>query len=97
MKKIERNGPIALIRAIMSSPEADGRKNRRKKTSREAQVIRLIALGNTNKEIAHLLSISVKTTEKHRGNAMKRFGLRNTADITRFAVAAKIIEIEPLE
>ena len=95
MKQIERDGPFALIRAIMSSPPPRNRGGR--KTNREAEVIRHIALGSTNKEIAAILSISIKTIEKHRQNAMKRFRLRNTADITRFAVAAKIIRVKYLK
>lgn len=97
MKQIERDGPVALLRAVLNGPPATGRSSGRIKTNREAQVIRLIALGHSNKAIADTLQISIKTVEKHRGNAMQRFGLRNTADITRFAVAAKLIQIKPFK
>lgn len=97
MKQVERDGPVALIRAVLHAPPIVPGKRGRSKTDREAQVIRLIALGHSNKEIADRLQISIKTIEKHRGNSMRRFGLRNTADITRFAVATKLIKIQPLK
>ena len=96
MKQAERDGPVALLHAILNGPNPTGRRSGRTKTNREAQVIELIALGHTNKSIAETLQISIKTIEKHRKNVTKKFQLRNTADITRFAVAAKIIEIKPL-
>lgn len=95
MKQIERDGPLALLHTILNGPKATGRSVGRKKTTREAEVIRCIALGNTNKETGEILKISIKTVEKHRQNIMDKFGLRNTADITRFAVATQIIKIKP--
>lgn len=95
MKK-RTDGPKKLIMAILGAPKPNGLPRGSVKTKREAQVIRLIALGNTNQKIADSLGISIKTVEKHRENAMRKFSLRNTADITRFAVASKIIEVKPL-
>ena len=95
MKK-RTDGPKKLIMAILGAPKPNGLPRGRVKTKREAQVIRLIALGDTNQKIADRLGISIKTVEKHRENAMRKFKLRNTADITRFAVASKIIEVKPL-
>ena len=94
MKRIEREGPIALACAVMAKTEKKAAPS--EETNREIEVIRLISLGLANKEIADTLKISTKTAEKHRGNAMKKLKLRNTADITRYAVAAGIIKIEPL-
>jgi len=62
-------------------------------TLREREVIKLIAEGNTNKMIARLLSISVKTVEKHRGNLMKKLGLHTASKITAYAIEHRLVEL----
>lgn len=54
---------------------------------RERQVAGLIASGWKNSKIALTLLISIKTVEKHRDNLHKKYGFRNTADLTRWALA----------
>ncbi len=53
---------------------------------REREVIKLIAEGYRNREIAEHLSLSPKTVEKHRASAMKKLGLHNTAGVTAYAI-----------
>ncbi|HJQ27279.1 MAG TPA: response regulator transcription factor [Blastocatellia bacterium] len=53
---------------------------------REEEVLKLIAWGNSNKEIAAKLDISVKTVEAHRANAMRKLDLHSRIDIVRFAL-----------
>jgi DNA-binding NarL/FixJ family response regulator len=55
-------------------------------TSRQADVLRLIAEGKTNKEIAAQLNVAVKTIEKHRGHLMQKLQIHNTAGLTRHAI-----------
>jgi DNA-binding NarL/FixJ family response regulator len=55
-------------------------------TDREAEVLRLIARGYSNKEIAAQLDLSVKTVEVHKANGMRKLGFRGRIDIVRFAV-----------
>jgi DNA-binding NarL/FixJ family response regulator len=55
-------------------------------TSRERQVLKLIAEGYANKEIAEHLFISVKTVETHRSNIMKKLDLHNASEITAYAM-----------
>jgi two-component system response regulator NreC len=55
-------------------------------SDREREVLRLIAWGHSNKEIAGKLELSVKTVEVHKANAMKKLGMRSRIDIVRFAV-----------
>jgi DNA-binding NarL/FixJ family response regulator len=55
-------------------------------TDREAEVLRLIARGYSNKEIAAQLQLSVKTVEVHKANAMRKLGFRGRTDIVRFAI-----------
>lgn len=55
-------------------------------SKREFQVMSYLAQGMTNREIADLLNISVKTVDTHRGHVLKKLKLRNNSDITRFAI-----------
>jgi DNA-binding NarL/FixJ family response regulator len=60
-------------------------------TSREREVLQLIAEGQTNKEIATLLNLSVYTIEAHRGKIMEKLNLHNTGDMVRFAIRNGLI------
>jgi two-component system response regulator NreC len=55
-------------------------------TPREKQVLKLIAAGGRNREIAECLGLSVKTVERHRANIMTKLGLHSTAALTAFAI-----------
>jgi DNA-binding NarL/FixJ family response regulator len=55
-------------------------------TVREREVLKLIAEGQRNKDVAKYLSISLKTVEKHRSNMMKKLSLRSASEITSFAM-----------
>ena len=55
-------------------------------SGREAEVLRLIASGYSNKEIAGRLTLSVKTVEAHKANAMRKLGLRGRIDIVKYAI-----------
>lgn len=61
-------------------------------TSRESELLQLIAEGQANKQIASELGISIKTVEKHRQNLMEKLNIHDIAGLTRFAIAAGIIE-----
>jgi DNA-binding NarL/FixJ family response regulator len=61
-------------------------------SSRELEVLQLIAEGKANKQVASELGISIKTVEKHRQHLMKKLDLHDTAGLTRYAIAAGIIE-----
>lgn len=55
-------------------------------TERETEVLRLMALGHSNKDIAASLDLSVKTIEVHKSNAMRKLGLGGRADVVRYAL-----------
>jgi DNA-binding NarL/FixJ family response regulator len=55
-------------------------------TDREVEVLRMVAAGHTNKNIAEVLDISVKTVEVHKANAMRKLALHGRADVVRYAV-----------
>lgn len=59
---------------------------------REVQVLRGLALGRSNREIAASYAISVKTVDTYRFRLLKKLGLRNNAELTRFAIQNRIIE-----
>ena len=61
-------------------------------TSREMEVLQLIAEGKANKETASELGIGVKTVEKHREHLMEKLDIHDTAGLTRYAISAGIIE-----
>ncbi|MEI6675502.1 MAG: response regulator transcription factor [Verrucomicrobiota bacterium] len=61
-------------------------------TSREMEVLQLIAEGKANKETADELHISIKTVEKHRQKVMEKLNIHDTASLTRHAISAGIIE-----
>lgn len=61
-------------------------------TSREVEILQLIAEGKANKQTAAELHISIKTVEKHRQSLMSKLGIHDTAGLTRYALAAGIIE-----
>jgi len=61
-------------------------------TSREMEVLQLIAEGKANKEAAAELGISIKTVEKHRGHLMEKLDIHDAAGLTRYAISAGIIE-----
>jgi len=84
-------------RFIRTHPESIGRTGKvvRKEsmlTSRETEVLQLIAEGRANKEIAAALAISIKTVEKHRSQLMRKLDIHDTAGLTRHAIATGIIE-----
>ena len=62
-------------------------------TSREREVIQLLAEGRTSKEVAVALNLSVKTAETHRTNLMRKLGLHSVADLTRYAVRNGIVQV----
>ena len=62
-------------------------------TPRENEVLQLIAEGNTNKQIADILCISIKTVQAHRSNLMNKLDLHDKADLIKYAIQKKIIEL----
>jgi DNA-binding NarL/FixJ family response regulator len=61
-------------------------------TPREREIIQLVAEGQSNKEAASTLGISVKTMEAHRANIMRKLHLRSVSDLVRYAIRNKIVE-----
>jgi len=60
---------------------------------REREILQLIAEGYTNKQIAEILCISIKTVQAHRGNLMSKLDLHDKGELIKYAIQKKIIEI----
>jgi two-component system response regulator NreC len=75
---------------LAAEPEADAKLDGL--TEREREVLRLIALGHTNSEIAEQLYLSVRTVESHRAHIQQKLRLSTRAELVRFALDHKLIE-----
>ena len=60
-------------------------------TSRQREILQLVAEGKSTKEIAQLLDLSVKTVETHRGQIMDRLGIRELAGLVRYAIRTGLV------
>jgi DNA-binding CsgD family transcriptional regulator len=65
---------------------------RNRLTSREREIVQLLAEGRSSKEVAVTLGISVKTAETHRANIMRKLELHSVSELVRYAVRNQIIE-----
>ena len=66
--------------------EAEGKQRVPSVSEREKQVLRMMAIGHSNKEIAQTLGITIKTVEVHKANAMRKLRLRGRIDVVRYAI-----------
>ena len=80
------------IHPLSSDGEGGLKKKATPLTSREMEVLQLIAEGKANKETADELGIGIKTVEKHREHIMQKLDIHDTAGLTRYAISAGIIE-----
>jgi DNA-binding NarL/FixJ family response regulator len=82
---------IALRAYRNQTPNDDRASSEGTLTSREREVLQLIAEGKSNKEAASALGISVTTVETHRANLMRKLGVHSVAEIVHYAVRHKMI------
>jgi DNA-binding NarL/FixJ family response regulator len=75
-----------------AAAEAERRAEADPLSDREREVLRLLALGHTNQEIAKQLYISVRTAETHRSHIMQKLRLKTRADLVRYALAQGLLE-----
>jgi two-component system response regulator NreC len=80
--------PTLAARLVMGEPEDE-------LTDREREILRLIALGYTNQEIAGQLFLSVRTIEAHRRHILDKLRLSTRAELVRYALARRIVGIGP--
>ncbi len=98
IRAVHRGGLVLdpeVARAAMeeSGPERAGADPYETLTDREKQVLRLVAEGKSNKEVADVLGISVKTAMSHREHVMEKLDLHNRAELVRFAIKIGVVRV----
>ena len=95
VRAVERGEPFltpqaqrALIQDVLG--ESSNRED--ELTPREQEVVKLVAEAHTNREIAGILHLSEKTVENHRGNAMRKLGMRDRVELVRYAIRRGVVE-----
>jgi DNA-binding NarL/FixJ family response regulator len=78
--------------ALLESYLTTARQSEHLLTARERGIVQLVAEGHSNKQIANLLGISIKTVETHRATIMRKLNLTSSAALVRYAVRHKIVE-----
>jgi DNA-binding NarL/FixJ family response regulator len=84
--------PVLGARLIAAEAEERKRAEVDPLSEREREVLRLLALGHTNQEIAKMLYISVRTAETHRAHIMQKLGLSSRAELVRYALSEGLLE-----
>jgi two-component system, NarL family, response regulator NreC len=81
-----------LPAAVAAGLKEEGKAERAILSPRETEVLRLMALGHTNREIAERLSLSVRTVETHRAHVQQKLGLGSRHELTRYALENRLID-----
>src|SRR6266478_2378827 len=76
-----------------SRPHADGELALLELTPREREIVQLLAEGNTGKEVASHLNLSVKTVETHRANIMRKLNLHSVSELVLYAVKNQMVQV----
>ena len=84
--------PTLGARLVAAEAEARSRIENDPLSEREREVLRLLALGHTNQEIAKMLYISVRTAETHRAHIMQKLRLTTRAELVRYAIANGLLD-----
>jgi two-component system response regulator NreC len=84
--------PALGARLAAAEVEAAARADADPLCDREREVLRLLALGHTNQEIAKMLFISVRTAETHRAHIMQKLRLATPAELVRYALDERLVE-----
>jgi two-component system, NarL family, response regulator NreC len=96
VREVARGGryvhPELGARLIVADADAARRAEEDPLSDREREVLRLLALGHTNQEIAKQLFISVRTAETHRAHIMQKLRLSSRAELVRYAIAHDLLE-----
>ena len=87
--------PALGARLVAAEVEERRRASEDPLSDREREVLRLLALGHTNQEIAEMLFISVRTAETHRAHIMRKLGLSSRAELVRYALAHDLLDSRP--
>lgn len=86
-----------VLNHCLTEGAGNGTDRCRQLTGREMQVLAMIADGQTNREIATRLNVSVRTIEAHREHIMRKLNVHSVVGLTRYAIARRIIRLDPPE
>jgi len=96
IREVARGGryvhPELGARLVSAEADAERRAEEDPLSEREREVLRLLALGHTNQEIAKMLFISVRTAETHRAHIMQKLRLSSRAELVRYALSLGLLE-----
>jgi two-component system response regulator NreC len=96
VREVARGGryvhPVLGARLVSADAEAKARAEQDPLSEREREVLRLLALGHTNQEIAKMLFISVRTAETHRAHIMQKLRVTSRAELVRYAIASGLLD-----
>jgi DNA-binding NarL/FixJ family response regulator len=97
IRAVERGEPFltpaaqqALIKDVLERGRQSG--DEEELTPREEEIVKLVADAHTTRQIAEILHLSEKTVENHRGNAMRKLGMRDRVELVRYAIRRGLIE-----
>lgn len=97
VRAVERGEPFltpaaqrSLIKDVLERPREET--GEEQLTPREEEIVKLVAEAHTTREIAEILHLSEKTVENHRGNAMRKLGMRDRVELVRYAIRRGLIE-----
>ena len=82
----------ALVRDYLERAHNGERLPGKVLTSREDEIVKLIAEGHSSQQIADILTISVKTVDRHRANVLAKLGMSDRTELTRYAIRAGLVE-----
>ena len=84
----------SVLKALFTTKDKAEDEKHGKLTSREKEVLRLAAGGQTNREIAQTLVLSIRTVEKHRQSVMRKLGLSKRVELMKFAIRKGLLDLE---
>jgi two-component system response regulator NreC len=87
-----RISEVVFARYLQSAEVREATPDKSRVTDREREVIQLLAEGKSNKDVAAILGISLKTAETHRASVMRKLGLESFAELVRYAIRNRIAE-----
>lgn len=91
-------GPVAssvVMESLTPGQPEDGAASYDSLSDREKQVLKLLAEGQSNKEIADLLCLSIKTVMAHRANIMEKLGIHSRVELVKYAIRRGLIQVQP--
>ncbi len=85
---------VVIHRYVEATADSEDGGKHQALSNREREVLKMVALGKTNREVADLLNVSAKTVAAHRGNVMQKLELDNMSQLVRYAIREGLIDID---